>query len=205
MTRNDSQTPRDRLDDALGAMPRDVPPARDLWAGIQAQLDAAPAPTATTPAPARSRWGWQLAAAVALVAVSSLITAKLLQRHEAASVAQAPQVAPGAMRVVPASFGPGHRLSPEYEQARQQLTVMLQERIDRMPPAARTKLVENLAQLRHAAGEINDALAEEPGDPLLEELLLSTYQEELAVLAAANQLTAAGGAEPTTDSSRMQL
>ncbi len=201
MTRNDSQASRDRLDEALGAMPRDVPPARDLWAGIQAQLDVAPA-SAT---PARSRWGWQLAAALALVVVSSLITAKLLQRHEAASVAQAPQVAPGAMRVVPASFGPGHRLSPEYEQARQQLTVMLQERIDRMPPAARTKLVENLAQLRHAAGEINDALAEEPGDPLLEELLLSTYQEELAVLAAANQLTAAGGADPSTDSSRMQL
>ncbi len=42
-------------------------------------------------------------------------------------------------------------------------------------------------------------------EALLEELLLSTYQEELAVLAAANQLTAAGGAEPTTDSSRMQL
>jgi hypothetical protein len=112
---------------------------------------------------------------------------------------------PTAVQALPAAFGPSHSLSPEYERARGQLTTMLQQRIDRMPRSARSKLEDNLAQLRRAAHEINDALDEQPGDALLEELLLSTYQEELAVLAAANQLTAAGGAGPQADSSRMQL
>ena len=200
MTRND---PRDALDRALDALPRDVPPARDLWAGIEAQIAARPEPST---APRRS-WGWELAAAVVLVAASSVITAALVRRHESTPVAEATGWAADAAGVqpLPAAFGSSHRLSPEYDKARRQLTVMLQQRIDGMPPSARSKLEDNLAQLRRAAAEINAALAQQPGDPLLEELLLSTYQEELAVLAAANQLTAAGGAGPQTDSSRMQL
>jgi hypothetical protein len=43
--------------------------------------------------------------------------------------------------------------------------------------------------MRRAADEINAALAEQPGDPLLEELLLKTYQDELAMLSNISQLT----------------
>ena len=46
--------------------------------------------------------------------------------------------------------------------------------------------------MRRAAEEINAALARQPGDPLLEELLLNTYQDELGVLASVNQLTSTG-------------
>jgi len=206
MTRHARFDQGERLDQALATLPRDVPPARDLWSGIEAQLEPATAGTAL--ATRRNPWAWQLAAAVVLVAASSLITASLVRRDAAPRVAQAPVVpAPASAdaQALPAAFGPSHRLSPEYENAHRQLTAMLQERIGRMPASARGKLEDNLAQLRRAADAINQALAEEPGDPLLEELLLSTYQEELAVLAAANQLTAAGGPGPQPDSSRMQL
>jgi hypothetical protein len=64
-----------------------------------------------------------------------------------------------------------------------------------MPPSARQKLEANLAEMRRAAEEINAALARQPGDPLLQELLLSTYQEELGVLASVNQLTGTSAAE----------
>ena len=43
--------------------------------------------------------------------------------------------------------------------------------------------------MHRAAAEINAALARQPGDPLLEELLLNTYQDELGVLASVNNLT----------------
>lgn len=205
MTRQQSGDPSNGLDRALEELPREVPPARDLWAGIEARLDA-PESRASPVAPSRA-WGWQIAAAVVLVAASSLITATLVRRDAPVTVAGSRGITGdlAAVQALPAAFGPSHDLSPEYEQARRQLTTMLQQRIDRMPRSARSKLADNLAQLRRAANEINDALAEQPGDPLLEELLLSTYQEELAVLAAANQLTAAGGAGPQADSSRMQL
>jgi hypothetical protein len=44
-----------------------------------------------------------------------------------------------------------------------------------------------------------------PGDPLLEELLLNAYQDELAVLASVQQLTAGNGSGTTIDATRMQL
>ena len=82
----------------------------------------------------------------------------------------------------------------------------LDQRIAALPASARAKLEFNLGEMRRAADEINAALAEQPGDPLLEELLLKTYQDELAVLANVNQLTASLEAGPAaTNEKRMQL
>jgi hypothetical protein len=175
-------------------LPRDVAPPRDLWPAIQAQLE----PVAR---PGRRLSGWHAAAAAVLVVASSAVTAVFMRSAPVASVAQAPTpsvqapggtspssnvtMAPGALR---AAFGPTHALDAEYVAARKQLSTMLDERIDRLPPSAREKVVANLAEMRRAADEINRALATAPGDPLLEELLLTTYQEELAVLASVNQL-----------------
>jgi hypothetical protein len=70
---------------------------------------------------------------------------------------------------------------------------MLAARMDRLPSSARQKVADNLAELHRAADEINAALALQPGDALLEELLLNTYQDELAVLASVNQLANLNG------------
>jgi hypothetical protein len=192
-----------KLDEALDTLPRDVPPDRDLWPAIATRLERS---TAEPRRALKSRgWTWQVAAAIVLVAASSLITAALIRRHDGPQVAQAPASAADDAQLVPAAFGPTYSLSPEYQTAHRQLSAMLQQRIGQMPPAARQKLEINLGELRHAASEINAALAEQPGDPLLEELLLNTYQEELSVLAAANQLTAAGAVGSPPDSTRMQL
>jgi hypothetical protein len=82
---------------------------------------------------------------------------------------------------------------------------MLESRVERLPPSARHKLVANLAEIRRATAEINAALAVQPGDPLLEELLVNAYQDELAVLASVNDLTGANGAVASPDGKRVQL
>jgi hypothetical protein len=74
-----------------------------------------------------------------------------------------------------------------------------------MPPSARLKLEANLEEMRRAAEDINVALARQPGDPLLEELLLNTYQDELGVLASVNQLTSAGVAFVPAPQENMRL
>ena len=56
-----------------------------------------------------------------------------------------------------------------------------------------------------ADAQINAALALKPGDPLLEELLINSYQDELAVLASVQQLTAGNGSGTLIDATRMQL
>ena len=176
-----------RLDRALAGLPRELPPENDLWPGIAAQLEPRRAPR---------RWLPLAAAAVLLVVSSSLITARVV-RWSAAPAAPiatvAPPATPDAGVVRPASFGPGHALDREYAAARQQLAAMLAQRMDRLPSSARQKVEDNLAQLHRATDEINAALALQPGDALLEELLLNTYQDELAVLASVNQLANLNG------------
>jgi hypothetical protein len=190
-----------QLDARLRELPSEVEPGRDLWPGIAARLEQADAPLQrVTRGPA---WAWQVAAALVLVAGSSLLTASLLDRspptgqfagQSASQPASqpsraAPDLAQGGASVLPAAFGPTGRLDGEYLAAREQLTRMLEERIAVMPPSARAKLEFNLGEMRRAADEINAALAAQPGDPLLEELLLKTYQDELAMLSNVNQLT----------------
>jgi hypothetical protein len=185
------------LDAALARLPRDVEPPRDLWTGIEAGI-------AGRPDRGGMRWPWAAAAAVVLVAASSLITANLV-REESAPVATAPVPGEPALQVASTAFGPGHTLDPAYDAARRNLAEELSRRIDRMPPSARQRLEANLGELRRASAEINGLLAERPGDPLLEELLLATYQDELAVLANASQITAAADLRAAADETRKRI
>ena len=43
-------------------------------------------------------------------------------------------------------------------------------------------VISNLNTIRKAIQELNDALAEEPDNVLLQDLLLSTYHEEMALM-----------------------
>lgn len=189
--RPDSTT---RLDDALDRLPRGIEPARDLWPAIAARLE---------PPDRRSErhWLWPAAAAVLLVVGSSLVTAVLLRRDEATVARQAPV----AGAVTAAAVGPARAPDPAYVAAREELARSLEARLERMHPAARRQLEKNLVELHRASAEVHAALQLSPGDPLLEELLLNAYQDELAVLASLNQLTGSNGAGATTDPTRMQL
>jgi hypothetical protein len=169
-----------RVDVLLQSLPCEVEPGRDLWPDIESRLDA----RSTRRRPA---WALQAAAAIVLVAASSLVTAVLV-RHDDASTAGVA----GRTTAVPAVFGQPRILDAGYEAARRQLAADIEQRLAGMPDSARLKLEANLAEMHRAAQEINAALARQPGDPLLEELLLNTYQDELGVLASVNQLTSTG-------------
>ena len=186
-----------RLDEALERLPRSVDPGQDLWPAIAARLQ----PGEARP---RTRWAWQAAAAVLLVVGSSVLTANLVRRDDA-RVAGSPVMGPAAVEVMPAAYGSAYTPDPGYLAARQKLAKMLESRVDRMPPSARQKLESNLAEIRRATAEINAALALQPGDPLLEELLLNSYQDELGVLAGVNDLMGTNGAAASPDDKRMQL
>jgi hypothetical protein len=188
------ERPDERVDAALASLPRDLRPARDLWPEIESRLE---------PRGRRGAWAWQAAAAIALVAVSSLITASLV-RHAETPVARASAPDP-QVQVAKAAFGPSYSLDAEYDTARRQLAADLERRLAVLPPSARQKLEANLAEMHRAAAEINAALARQPGDPLLEELLLNTYQDELGVLASVNQLTGTSVSAATARQENVKL
>jgi len=185
-----------RVEALLHSLPRGIDPERDLWADIEARLEPRSSRRATA-------WALQAAAAVVLVAASSLITASLVHRENApAAQAGAPAA---AVPAIPVGLGQARGLDAGYETARRQLAADLERRLASMPPSARQKLEDDLAAMRRAAERISAALARQPGDPLLEELLLSTYQSELGVLASVNQLTSTGVVVAPARQEKLQL
>jgi hypothetical protein len=188
---------RDPLDTALGALPRDVSPTRDLWAGIQAEISVAPV-TSSSP------WslGWRLAAGFVLIVASSLTTYVITRQVAQEDVLQARLAAEmhqPAVPAMPVSFA-SQAMGAEYMRAREALDAEFQRQIATLPPVTRAKLERNLADLRRAASEISATLAEHPSHPLLQELLLSTYQSELALMGSVTDMNV-----PTLTSSETRL
>jgi hypothetical protein len=179
----------DRLMQAARALPREIAPERDLWPDIAARIGAE-----ETPPAGRDRWRLvaAVAAAVALVAVSSLMTLWLVDEPAPVVVRQGPPAGGLALpaRSVPleASFGAGYTLGPRYERARNELTRDLDRQLAALPEDTRALVNRNLAQIREALAEINDELAENPNNVLLQQLLLAAYQDELAVLMNVNRM-----------------
>ena len=194
-----NQRLRDPLDRALGSLPPDVAPEKDLWAQIEAQIAASPpVPQRVDVTKARrfsvsSRW-LQMAAAVLLIAGSSFTTWFVVQRSANERVMQAQQSTVQQMQPVlnamPASFGGGDALGPDYQKARAALSAEFDRRVAQLPPVTRARLERDLADLRRAANHVAATLGQHPGDPLLQQLLLSTYQSELALLGSLNDLSA---------------
>lgn len=179
----------DPLDREIAKLPREIEPRRDLWAGIRAQIEAQPVPVKTAPI-SRMRW-YQLAAAVLLVIGSSLTTFVLMREQPVQAPTMAnEEITKPALTAMPASFA-GQGLGQGYAQARASLDEQFAARLAALPPAAREKVERNLADIREAAHEIADTLAQHPNDPLLQDLLLSTYQSELRLLADVTQMSAA--------------
>lgn len=197
MTGSSSGIPRnDPLDQALAALSPEVEPSRDLWPSIHAALDKPATSNRSGHAAGLSaRWLLNLAAAVLLMIASSFITYFIMrdaQQQELAQVRRdtAEQLlkAP-ALPAMPASFA-DEQLGTDYLQARAALETQFQHRLTSLPPAARAKLENNLADLRRAAAEIAATLEIYPDHALLQELLLSTYQSEMALLSGVNGMTA---------------
>lgn len=192
---------RDPLNELLASLPREVPPERDLWPSIHAEIAKTPIVTDAAPVVhfSSSRW-FQMAAGVLLILATSVttyfVTRESLQKDAAMQVAQHEPMPAPTLNAMPVHFG-REALSAEYLQARADLDKVFEQRIKTLPPAARAKLERNLADLRQAANEISATLAEHPSDPLLQDLLMSTYQRELQLLADVSDVTTPNA--PRTD------
>lgn len=179
----------DPLDEALSKVPKNVAPERDLWPAIQAQIENER--LQKTARRGFSPHWYQLATGVLLVVASSLTTFFAVREtsKETPALVQEEPLRPEIV-AMPASFA-GYQLGEDYSKARAQLDAAFEQRLALLPPAAREKVERNLADIRSAAREIADTLAEHPTDPLLHELLMSTYQSELQLLADVTQMAPA--------------
>jgi N-acyl-D-aspartate/D-glutamate deacylase len=72
----------------------------------------------------------------------------------------------------------------DYRKQRDALLVEVQNQLKTMPEAEREKVAASLATLRRSIGEIEAALGRDPANALLQELLVSSCQEEMRALTA---------------------
>jgi hypothetical protein len=183
---------------SLQDLPQDIAPARDLWPQIAAQISPSGHPaqlagtTPATPAGARmARLRW-LAAAAALACLAvgmwidrSLLPVRTTNERGALSVGTA---TPGA----PASLDVAYVSDPRYQRQRAALLQSLQAQLSALPPVTRTKVLASLATIDKAKQDLQDALGKDPGNALLQELLVNTYQDEMRVLTDVHSASHAG-------------
>lgn len=164
---------------SLSELPGDVAPARDLWPGIEAAIGR-------DQAGAFRRWQpvFAAAAALALLAVGIWLGR--------ASVAPAPQLAAQSPAsglaavqpdVVPAAWSPDGR----YSRTREQLMREASARMASLSPETKAKVEASLEAVQKARLDIEQALGHDPGNALLQEMLVNTYQDEMRVLAAVRE------------------
>ena len=167
----------DRIMQAAAGLATEVSPERDLWPGIEAAIRK----------PQRSWWTpmlAQAAAVVLLVGASSMVTYVLVKEEP-----QIIEVARPTLNTEFASHARANSLGAEYDQARDEVVMQLDQNLDRLSPQTRAEVERNLVVIRQAIAEISTALEDEPDNRLLQQLLIATYREEVAIMQQVGRLT----------------
>ncbi len=171
----------------LDELAQELPPARDLWPAISAAIESrTAAEVVETP---RTRAGWwpvsAVAAALALVTfgvwIGRSIGPEVANDNLTASTARPSDMTPAAFE-----------RDEKYRRTRESLLAEAQQRLAAMPSEERERVSASLATLRRSIAEIEAALGRDPANTLLQELLVSSCQEEMRVL---NAVRNAGGLE----------
>jgi len=178
-------------------LPREIPPPHDGWPALEARLRASgmqQPDTGVEPAPAR-RWRPRvmqiatLAAVLAAVVVGITIDRWVLAPGHPTSPIAAVAGSGSADRGIPVSYV----TDPRYLHERAELLRTLDARLAKLPPPTRKKVLQSLATIHQSMRDIQQALGREPGNALLQELLIDTYQDEMQVLSTVQQASSGSG------------
>lgn len=184
---------RDLLDQAA-ALPARIEPERDLWPEIEARLDshppAIPARSNITTAEAdRSahaismdhRWLAPLALAASLVLAAGVgYWAGVDGRHPDPTPLQLATELPPTTAAQPV----GLTINAGLHQTRELLAADIETQLQRLPEDARIVVGENLAAINQALDKIDAVLSEAPETNLDQQLLMTMYADQLALLSS---------------------
>ena len=154
-----------------------ISPERDLWPGIAEAIER----------PSRRRWTpmfAQAAAVVLLVAASSSITWYMTKGDPTVVTEVRPE-----LLFEQASFSSRYTLGPDFQDARDMLTADLASELDQLAPEDRADVEKSLAVMHEVIEQINAELDKDPENVYLQEMLLRTYRDELALMRKVGGLT----------------
>lgn len=176
------------------ALPRSIAPTRDLWEAIESRLGSAAedAPRVIPLARGQRRW-WRetrvhaAAAAVVLVVASSAITAHVVGGKTVAAVVPVPDALQGPPKAE-AAFVAFQPAEAEYQDAVAELNTILQARRSQLAPATVATLDTNLRIIDEAIRQSRAALAADPNNRELTQMLSAVYDRKVEMLRDAVQL-----------------
>jgi hypothetical protein len=163
----------DKLTAAARQLTTDIEPQRDLWPDIERAI------TETVPQHSRrTTMLAQAAAIVLLIGASSGLTYLAMKDDKPVMVTQlTPEYT-----FERASFGSSYTLGSDYLDTRADLVARFEQQLERLSPGERQDVEQSLEVIRGAIDDINAALQQDPGNTLLQDLLMKTYHEELNVM-----------------------
>lgn len=180
--------------DELASLPVGIAPERDLLPAIEARIDAR-----EHPGLGAALWAARVplaAAALVLMAVSSLVTAALL------GAGGGPEPVDGTLLDAPGSeaetrmsaAGAGYRaVEAQYASATRELARTLEARRDELSPATVRLVEENLRVIDEALAEARAALAADPRNPVLRQMVVATHERKLEFLRRAARVAGEEG------------
>ena len=186
-----------RLDRALAELPGEIQPKRDLWPDIERAIANGRKPSSRG---SRQPLLVRLAIAASLVVVSSMATSWWIAQGESGQPALAGNGEFSALVgpvILPASYDETQVPGARYLQDRAELVRTLEQQILLLPEETRKKVASDLMAIQQALQDISQELTGDPGNVLLQQLLLTMYQRELMLLDDLNQITAAVRAQRT--------
>ena len=196
------QDPQSRKLGSLRELPQAIEPASDLWPAIEARLKELPAGEwrGTEVRAGRilsgTRLRWLAAAAmVASVGVGVWIGRSVLpgEGGQSAGVPSNLTAKTGVTDpAAPTALDTAYEADPRYQQQRAALLGSLQAQLAKLPPASRAKVMASLETIWHAKQDLEQALGKDPGNALLQELLVNTYQDEMRVLTDVHEASESG-------------
>jgi hypothetical protein len=162
----------------LRALPLAIEPAADLLPGIRARVRAAPPSFAAH----RSRWPLLAAAAVILCVLSSALTLLIIRtRGPEPSASLMPAADAGAQLVALRAT------EARYIDAIEELRAALLTEPSMLEPETVRVLEQSLASIDRALADAQAALAADPANAVLSEMLHANYEKKLDLLRRANQ------------------
>lgn len=190
---NDPQDKDLALRAALHRLPESVAPSRDLWAGIERGISAETSRPVSKGHAGAVRWA--IAASIIGLAVGVLLTLSMQRAQPPLSAQNPPQAQPSAITPPPAASAGYDFVPASTDAVRQKLRADVARQLANLPPATRDKVEKDLLLIKNAVADIQSALAKDPGNALLQDLLVTTYQNELDTLANVQALTSSAHSE----------
>lgn len=167
-------------------LPREIQPPEEAWKKIKAQIDMEAQLVAMMPMQRHERAFWQrpaflAAAALLLVAGASLMTALVVGRRMVAKTTS-PVAATVPATPVNAEFAAFTVREKDYITVANQITEIIESGKTELSPETIAKLNESVRVIDAAIAEARRALAADPGNKALMELLSTQYSQKVDLL-----------------------